>query len=126
MIPVPPIGPWQGKLWGRTRCIFSHNGVEIWEIEAKKGGYCSEHFHDSKWNRFIVYSGQLKVSIFLDNEKPTPVDETILGPNDCTDVPPKKWHTFEALEDVKGIEVYWTSLNPDDIIRRTQGGPKDE
>lgn len=126
MMLAPPIGPTQGKTWGRTRCVFSHNNVEIWEISIDKGGFCSEHYHDTKWNRFVLFRGKLKVTIFLDKECKEPVDETVLEAGGCTDVPPGQWHMFEALEDVEGIEVYWVTLEPADIIRRSQGGRRDE
>ena len=128
MTPAPIIGPQQGKRWGSTRCVYSHNNCEIWDIDIRKGGCCSEHYHNHKWNRFVIFSGKLKVTIFLGNpDEPVPDakrlrDETILSSGDCTDVPPGVWHVFEALEDVKGIEVYWTALDSDDIIRRTTGG----
>ena len=125
MMPAPPIGPLQGKRWGTTRCVYVHNNSEIWEIDIRKGGYCSEHCHSHKWNRFVVFSGKLKVSIFL-GDSLGPTDETVLSAGDCTDVPPGVWHVFEALEDVKGIEVYWLTLDSDDIIRRTTGGMKND
>ena len=126
MMNAPPIGPLQGKFWGTTRCVFSYDNMEIWEINIEKGGFCSEHFHDAKWNRFVIFKGKLKVTIFLDKHGKEPVDETILEPGGCTDVPPGQWHMFEALEDVEGIEVYWTTLDPSDITRRTQGGLRNE
>ena len=124
MMSAPPIGPLQGKFWGTTRCVFSNGNTDIWEINVKKGGFCSEHFHDYKWNRFVVTKGRLKVTIFFDDGEK--VDETILSPGDCTDVPPGQWHIFEALEDVEGIEIYWTTLDSSDITRRTQGGLRNE
>ena len=89
---VPLIGPLQGKTWGTTRCVFSDGNTEIWEVNIDKGGFCSEHVHDIKWNRFVITKGRLRVTIFLPGHVPT--DCTILGPGDCTDVPPGKWHMF--------------------------------
>jgi len=125
MINAPPIGPMAGKFWGKTRCIFSNDTTEIWEINIDKGGFCSEHFHDDKWNRFFISKGRLRVTIFLDGDDKERVDETIMVSGDIVDVPPGMWHMFEALEDVEGIEVYWVDLSPMDITRRTQGGMRD-
>ena len=125
MMNTPPLGPMQGKHWGNTRCVYSHNNTEIWEIAIDRGGFCSEHFHHDKWNRFVVFKGLLKVTIFPEDESGS-IDETILGAGGCTDVPPNRWHMFEALGDVEGIEIYWTTLDPSDIVRRTIGGMRDE
>ena len=38
----------QGKVWGSTSNLFSKNNVEINRITCDKGGYCSEHKHESK------------------------------------------------------------------------------
>lgn len=123
---LPPIWPIQGKTWGTTQCIFKTDTVEIWHINIKKGGYCSEHFHDYKWNRFFILHGNIKVKIFRDESEDELIDETILGPGQATDVHPKLWHVFEALEDTEALEVYWVSLDPGDIQRRTHGGVHDE
>jgi hypothetical protein len=62
--------------------------------------------------------------VFVDEKHTEVKDETILGPGMCTDACPTKYHTFEALEDTDAIEIYWVSLDPDDIDRRTVGGKK--
>ena len=108
---IPPIGPWQGKCWGRTRLLFTHNSTELHLIEAKPGYRCSRHYHSQKWNRFVVVSGSLNVRIFHDDE----IDETIVMPGQVTDVPPGVQHEFEALEYTVAIECYWVTLDPQDI-----------
>ena len=84
MMSAPPIGPLQGKFWGTTRCVFYNGNTDIWEINVKKGGFCSEHFHDYKWNRFVVTKGRLKVTIFFDDEE--------------NEISPKRVHVTETLE----------------------------
>ena len=116
---IPPIGPWQGKCWGRTRLLFHFNSVELHLIEAKPGYRCSRHYHTTKWNRFAVISGVLNVRIFGDGR----IDETIVGPGQVTDVPPGVLHEFEALEDAVAVECYWVALDPQDIVREILGGP---
>ncbi len=116
---VPPTGPRQGKVWGVTQLGFAWNGTEAHAIRVKEGGYCSRHYHRTKWNRIFVLKGKLLVRQFLDDE----VDETIIGVGQVTDVPPGVWHEFEALEDVLAVEFYWTVLDAGDIDRGgTQGG----
>ena len=45
----------QGKVWGETKLIALVPGVlEFHRIEAKKGGVCSKHAHQSKTNGFFV------------------------------------------------------------------------
>ena len=121
---IPPIWPVQGKVWGTTQCLFSSDTTALHRIKIKKGGFCSEHEHSFKWNRFIVLSGKLLVKIFNDKEEKDLIDQTELTDGMVTDVHPKFYHIFEALTDVDALEVYWVSLDPDDIVRRTTGGLK--
>ena len=115
------IGASQGKFWGSTRCLFVNESCEMHCFEANKDGYCSKHYHENKWNRFVVLSGRLKVIIFKDSGQ----DETILTAGMFSDVPPKVDHKFEALEDTTALEIYWTDgLDPSDIVRKDSGGMK--
>jgi len=117
---IPPIGPRQGKVWGKTQLVFAHNSTETHIIEAKAGYKCSCHSHQYKWNRFVVISGRLAIRLYQDENS---IDETILGSWQVTDVPPGTKHTFEAMEDTVAIEVYWVTLDAQDIDRHgTVGG----
>ncbi len=108
-----------GKRWGTTQCFFEDKYVDINLIRVNKGGYCSKHCHKNKWNRFIVLSGKLKITLYRESGE----DATILGIDMATDSPPKILHKFEALEDTIAIEVYWTDgLDPNDITRKDSGG----
>ena len=124
---VPPIGAKQGKLWGVTQLAFAFNSVESHGIVVNKGGFCSRHIHTEKWNRFFVLKGKLAVRLYL-YDKFDAVDETVIGPGQVTDVPPKTWHEFEALEDVFAVEFYWVTLNAQDIDRDDdqRGGMKSD
>lgn len=109
-----------GKIWGTTEELFGANNVEIHRIEVVPGGYCSEHHHDGKWNMFFVEDGQLEVLIWPNPEgKP---DTTVLESGDSCAVPPGQVHKFRAISRVIAYEIYWVSLNPNDIARRTVGG----
>lgn len=108
-----------GKVWGKTEAIFARNNVEIHRIEVEKGGYCSKHRHDHKWNMFFVESGELEVVVWKGDDSH---DSTLLLSGDNTAVPPGESHQFRAVTDVIAYEVYWTELNTNDIVRETIGG----
>lgn len=112
------MGPKQGKVWGTTQCVFSKNDIESHLIEVVEGGFCSRHYHRSKWNRFLILSGCLIVRIFRNDQ----VDESVLTAGNITDVPPGVLHEFEALEQTTAIEFYWVELDPNDIVREFPGG----
>ena len=112
----------QGKIWGQTTPLFNKNNVEIHRIEGRKGGYCSKHVHASKYNRFLVESGRLKITITKDYGSGILDDVTVIGPGEQTTVAPGQWHQFEVLEDCVAFEIYWVELDPDDIERETVGG----
>jgi len=112
-------GATQGKFWGKTSCFYVSETSEVHYIDAIKGGYCSRHHHEKKWNRFVVLEGKLKVVLYKDGGE----DETILTDGMFSDVPPMVDHRFEVLEDTKALEVYWVdSLDPTDIVRKDTGG----
>jgi mannose-6-phosphate isomerase-like protein (cupin superfamily) len=119
---VPAIGPKQSKVWGDTQLIFVHHGVECHKIGFLRGGFCSQHRHQYKWNRFVVLEGRLLVRIFQSFGK---VDETTIGAGQITDVPPLVQHQFEGLDDGTALEFYWTVLDAGDIEREDAGGMKD-
>ena len=115
----------QGKVWGLTTPLFCKNNVEIHRIEGRKGGFCSWHKHDAKYNRFFVEKGLLKVSVQKDYGSGTLEDVTIIGPGQQTTVPPGQFHQFEVLEDCAAYEINWVELDPNDIERLTVGGMKE-
>lgn len=115
-----PVGVLQGKVWGTTQCIFSSSNVEVHRIDARKGGYCSQHCHRGKYNLFYVERGRLKVTVFRGDAG----DDTVLTPGMSTSVAPGERHMFEALDDTVALEIYYVQLDPDDIERYTQGGTR--
>lgn len=109
------------KVWGTTHCLFDGASTQVYYLEAKKGGYSSRHHHLTKYNKFFVVSGSLKIIVFREKEL-TP-EETILVEGQSVDVPPLLDHKFEALEDTRAIEVYWgDQLQKEDIVRKDEGG----
>ena len=110
----------QGKIWGQTQPLFNKNNVEIHRIETNKGGHCSKHKHDFKYNCFYVEKGKLKITAWKNDYDL--VDVTILTDGEATTVPPREYHTFEALEDSVCYEIYWVELSDKDIVRENCGG----
>ena len=111
----------QAKYWGNTQCIFIHLLSEAHRIEAVKGGFCSKHKHQNKWNRFFVESGELRVTIYKEHGE----EITVVKPGQFTDVPPGVYHRFEALTDVVAYEFYWVDgIQTNDIVRDDVGGRK--
>ena len=112
-----------GKVWGETSLLFSQNNVSIHRIEGEKGGFCSKHKHEHKHNMFFVESGKLEVSVWKKDYDL--VDITVLNEKQSTIIPPGEFHQFKVLEDCVVLEIYYTLLCEDDIIRDVVGG-KDE
>lgn len=117
---VPPIGPVQGKHWGRTQLVFAQNAVEAHSLCIREGGFSSKHRHVAKWNRFLVLSGTLQIHVYHDDD--ADADVTVLTSGQITDIPPSCYHRFCAVTDVKCIEMYWVSLEAGDIERADVGG----
>ena len=112
-----------GKIWGETELILANNSLEFHRIDYKKGGVCSKHKHEWRWNGFYVVSGQMKVSVWAKDYDL--VDETILNAGDFTAVKPGLFHTFEGLEDGVAFELYWANFSHNDIVRENTGYMKD-
>lgn len=109
----------QGKNWGYITEFFRNAMVSAHHLEIKKGGHCSEHRHEHKYNVFYVTAGKLEITIWRDAKT---LDVTVLGPGQTSAVPPGFYHKFKALEDTNCIEIYQVLLIDPDIERRTQGG----
>lgn len=113
-------GNLQGKVWGKTQLVFLGNNVEVHRIHAKKGFFCSRHKHVGKYNLFFVESGQILIRTTKDGLD----DESILGPGQTCVVKPGDLHQFEALKESWVLEIYYATLDPDDIVRESQGGQR--
>ena len=91
------------KGWGREVWIANNDRYCGKILEIKRGKRCSLHYHKLKTETFFLRTGKLKVSI---KESPTShdVEEFILNPGDCMDVPIGLVHQMEALEDSELFE----------------------
>ena len=113
-----------GKIWGTTELVEANCALEFHRIEMKKGGICSKHLHEYKWNGFFIESGIMKVSVWQKDYDL--IDETILKPGDYTKVKPGLFHQFECIESGVAFELYWATFDHNDIIRETVGKIKSE
>lgn len=108
-----------GKFWGVTEELFNNGIVAIHLLKIKKGGFCSVHKHNYKSNIFHVLRGNLKLSVWSqENES----DDTVLFEGERTEVPPHVYHQFKGLTEVECLEIYTVGFRGDDIIRKTVGG----
>lgn len=109
----------QGKTWGYTTEIFRNALFSAHHIEVNEGGYCSEHYHEHKYNQFYVISGVLEITIWHNGKTS---DVTIVEAGQSTAIPPGFYHKFKGLTKCDAIEHYQVLLNEPDIKRRTVGG----
>jgi quercetin dioxygenase-like cupin family protein len=101
------------KDWGLTDLIFSNSIVEIHKLSINKSGYSSKHYHAYKYNVFYVDQGSVEIIIWLDQIE----QKHILNDGDSITIKPNIWHKFIALKDTTATEIYYTSIDSNDIIR---------
>lgn len=118
------------KPWGERYSVHLSPSCQVDLLEIKKGGYSSRHHHDYKWNRFFVLSGELQIRVF---HAPESVSENklhtgyLIGDGCKTrkfDIKPGVIHEFEAITEVKLLEVYFSVCSEKDIVRKNGGGLK--
>ena len=69
-----------GKVWGQTELVEANGALEFHRIDMNKGGVCSKHKHNFKWNGFYVESGTMLVRIW--HKDLFLVAETVLAAGD--------------------------------------------
>ncbi len=111
------------KIWGTTELVFDSFSATVNVLHVKKGGVCSWHYHDRKYNHFHVISGRFAVR-FRPGGKLTQVE--MLPGESLTIYPgPEHRHEFEALEDSVVVETCFVkderSIDPNDIHRLRLG-----
>ena len=114
------MGNIQGKVWGSTGPLFFKNNVEIHRIEVVKGGFCSKHKHEHKYNLFYVEAGTLRITVWKNDYNL--VDDTTISSGQSTTISPGEYHSFHALDDTIAYEIYWVELLEKDIQREDCGG----
>ena len=108
-----------GKVWGLTEQLEMNGVLEFHRIEMNKGGVCSKHCHEFKWNGFYVEEGRMLIRAWQNDYDL--IDETIIGAGQYTKVKPGLYHQFECIESGVAYELYWAEFNHNDIERETTG-----
>lgn len=101
------------KIWGTNTEVFRNDSCSVNVLEVKKGGTCSYHRHQSKYNLFYVLSGSIVIT--------TDLGDTTIREGQTFTVLPRTGHLFRGLEDSRMIEVMFVSYDESDIERLTQG-----
>lgn len=101
------------KSWGKTDLIFDHNSIHIYYANIDKGKSCSKHYHRKKNNIIYVTEGFIQINMW-DNGVFKKLD---LKTGDIIDIPSGQWHQFIAQEASNIIEIYYYSIDHEDIIR---------
>jgi len=102
------------KSWGETNLVFDNSTVHVYMAHVNKKGYSSKHYHKYKKNLLFVHSGSLLIRRWVDNEQ---IIETLLKKGESIVIPNEQWHQFIAQEDTDLLEIYYTVLDHEDIIR---------
>jgi len=105
------------KVWGIRERLLETSTVVVDRLTLEPNSFCSWHYHEFKYNMFIILEGELCIE--LDAKKPKCLikDEQYI-------VEPKIKHRFVTLNSsAKIMEVMYTKpVLEDDIIRSIQGG----
>lgn len=107
------------KIWGTTEKVIVTRTTTVHILRVKKGGVCSWHYHDNKYNHFHLISGSFLIRmeghiLVLDR----PGMSCTIGPGR------KSLHEFEAQEDSVVIETCYVNegeINSNDIHRLRLG-----
>lgn len=114
---------YEKKIWGETAVIVEHAVFSLHHLRIGPRAYCSEHFHEHRYNGFFVVHGALTVKHF--SAATDAVEFSVeLRAGEYHEVAPGVWHQFETGDsDAEALEVYFPpDLRDADIIRRTIGG----
>lgn len=115
------MGEKSDKVWGTTECLLETPFVQLHRIRFLKGGVCSWHQHEHRWNSFYAISGELMVSAQGDNVDSDSMD-AFLRAGSFFSVEPGVTHRFEGLTDGVALELYWPAeLSLTDIKRFSKG-----
>ena len=103
------------KIWGIRERLLETSTVVVDRLTLEADSFCSWHYHEFKYNMFIVLEGE----IFIEFD-----DGILLLGKECSHiVEPKIKHRFVARKPAKIMEVMYTKpVLEDDIIRSIQGG----
>lgn len=114
--------PSEGKVWGKTELIVDGVFYSVHLLHLDQGGFCSEHFHHRKINRFHVLTGRLQIHIWPAGVSQDQPDTTELSDGQGMVVANGIWHSFTAITPCVLLEIYEAAPIEEDIIRRSVGG----
>jgi mannose-6-phosphate isomerase-like protein (cupin superfamily) len=100
------------KGWGREVWLANNELYCGKILEISKGKRCSLHFHKIKTESFFLRAGRLKVTIKESADSAT-IEEFVLNPGECMDIPPGLVHQMLALEDAELYEFSTQHFNSD-------------
>lgn len=117
--------PAEVKAWGTTRCIIHNSHYEQHLLEINRGGFCSVHFHQRKWQNLHIISGMLRIRTF--NEAGRLQCSQLYRRGEFVVCPPGLRHQFFAPRDCVATEIYtpntrFDTVDPADIVRLSEGG----
>jgi mannose-6-phosphate isomerase-like protein (cupin superfamily) len=104
------------KPWGTTTLIFDSQNLHIYSAIINKNGASSRHYHKYKNNIFYVQRGMVSITLWSENTTET----KFLNEGDIIDIPKGQWHQFFANEESIVLEVYYSRIDHEDIIRSNQ------
>jgi len=109
------------QIWGERWLLRSDSTHATSVLFLKKGTRCSFHYHQAKYNLFVVLEGKIGIR--------TKYGEVVLTKGqEFTTAPGEEWkHEFRVYEKAVVIEEMFVSYAEDDIVRQDIGGViKDE
>jgi quercetin dioxygenase-like cupin family protein len=101
------------KPWGKTLLVFDNETIHIYLAWINRDGFCSKHYHKNKHNLFFLQSGSIIVKTWdtdIINEHKLLAGDKILVKNNT-------WHQFLATEESILLEIYYSTIDHEDIIR---------
>ena len=108
----------EAKIWGERWLIRQDSTHAVSCLMLEEGTRCSWHRHDTKYNLFVVLSGQLNLRI----EELGEVQDITLFRGEEFTIKPGQWHSFECHSpDTIVIEEMYVEYNESDIERQNQG-----
>lgn len=107
------------KCWGTTECLLELPMIQVHRINFVKGGNCSVHYHNGRYNAFYVLEGRLEIQGWTERGALV-VD--LLSPGELHVVPPGVKHRFRGNTDGRALEIYFPGeMSTHDIVRLSQG-----
>ena len=105
------------KVWGIRERLLETSTVVVDRLTLEANSFCSWHYHEFKYNTFIVLEGELCIELDVDKKLWMTKDEHYI-------IEPKIKHRFITEEvPAKIMEIMYTKpVLEDDIIRIVQGG----